>query len=323
MFRKVRRWFRHRFSNEFSIVHARNFNPRLGASQGGEDGIIAEICRRLGIDRGWFVEFGAWDGVLYSNTYALLQRGWRGVEIECDESKFSDLQRTLAQFPGSIALCRRVGLEGNDRLDAILATTPLPVDFDLLSIDIDGNDYWVWESVKEYRPKIVVIEYNASFQSEECVTIPYDPDHRWDERSMYHGASAGALAKLGADKGYTLVAWTRHLNLFFVRQELAAGRLDAVSLARVPMGRTQASDRRAEFVNVQRAGGSDHRLLPGAVEEIAHAQFGRPSIKVALVQRVALHLHDAHHVAPLPLGDFAAQAEPLQLAENRVLGRGD
>lgn len=231
---------------DFSRKYRWNLNPRKHASQGGEDGIIEEICRRIEVERGWFVEFGAWDGVRYSNTFALVQRGWHGVYIEGDKEKAEELTRNMIEYPKVISLCRYVAAEREDRLDTILAETPVPRDFDVLSIDVDGNDYWIWKSVIDYRPKIVVIEYNPNFGPHESKTIPYDPGHRWDG-TMFYGASAAALNKLAGDKGYTLVAHTRKLNLFFVRRDLADCRFQSLRLDDVPTGELHVQRRRWDF----------------------------------------------------------------------------
>ncbi len=248
--RKIVGAVKRRTSDELSIRYAARFNPKLGCSQSGEDGIIEEICRRLGVEKGWFVEFGAWDGVLYSNTYALAQKGWNGVGIECDEAKVRELKENMKQYPGYISVCRRVSRDGENRLDAILAQTPIPKDFDLLCIDIDGNDYWIWESLRDYRPKVVVIEYNPWFAASEAKSMPFDDDRMWDGESGYYGASVAALDKLGKSKGYTLVAYTENLNLFFVKNELVGDRFEPVAVSQVPARRVKRPLDRARFVDV-------------------------------------------------------------------------
>jgi hypothetical protein len=93
----------------------------------------------------------------------------------------------------------------------------VPPEFDLLSIDVDGNDYWIWKAIDGYHPRVVVIEYNIFFGPTVRKTIPYNADFHWD-KTPYHGASLAALQKLGREKGYTLVhAESYAPNAFFLR----------------------------------------------------------------------------------------------------------
>jgi len=183
-------------------------------SQNGEDGILEEIFTRLpgGLsDERWCVEFGAWDGVYLSNTCKLIrQHGFKAVLIEGDPAKVIDLERN---FPEETVykICEFVGLEGGSTLDRIMARTPIPQDFDVLSIDIDGCDYWILDSLKDYQPKVIVIEFNPSIPNE--VDFVQEPDF-----SIKHGASPRSLCTLAQQKGYSLVATTA-CNLFFVRND--------------------------------------------------------------------------------------------------------
>lgn len=155
----------------------------------------------------------------------------------------------MRAYPRIKSLCHFISAEGENRLDAILADTPVPREFDLLSIDVDGNDYWLWKSLTDYRPKIVVIEYNANFRPDESKTIPYDAGHNWDE-TMFYGVSAAALNKLAGEKDYMLVAYTRKLNLFFVHRDLASGRFEPLGVEKVPTGKVHIQRRREEFIDV-------------------------------------------------------------------------
>jgi hypothetical protein len=102
-------------------------------------------------------------------------------------------------------------------------------EIDLLSIDIDGNDYWVWETLDVVRPRVVAIEFNPSFGIDKAITVPYDPDFDRFGRhpsGFYHGASLPALAKLGKRKGYMLVhAESGAVDAFFVRRHIGEGRV--------------------------------------------------------------------------------------------------
>ena len=186
-------------------------------SQDGEDGIIEEVLARLAqavpLNR-WCVEFGAWDGVHLSNTCHLVRNGgYRAVLIEQDEQRYAEL---LRNHPGDevVALCESVGLSGEHLLDAILARTPVPADFDVLSVDIDGCDYHVLESIRAYRPKVVIVEYNPTMPN--AVDFVQVRDLR-----VSQGSSARAMCRLAASRGYSPVAATRY-NLVFVRTDLVA-----------------------------------------------------------------------------------------------------
>lgn len=185
-------------------------------SQFGEDGIIRELLRRIQQKVNlslWCVEFGAWDGEHLSNTCNLIRAmGYRAVLIEGDEDRIEALHRAHPQ-DSVVKLQKFIEVEGPDSLDGVLVETPVPTDFDLLSIDIDGCDYWIWDSLMNYRPKVVVIEYNP--------TIPNAVDFRQSpDASVKQGSSARALVGLASKKGYVLVTLNA-TNLFFVRSDLS------------------------------------------------------------------------------------------------------
>lgn len=185
-------------------------------SQFGEDGIIEKILATLGTRDRWCVEFGAWDGVHLSNTRNLIETaGYRAVLIEGDAARHSDLARGAASDPGITAIHALVGWTGPNRLDALLAPNALPKDFDLLSIDIDGNDYHVWAALEDYTPKVVCIEFNPSIPVGVEFIQPADP-------TIQQGTSLAALIRLGRTKGYELVAATSTNGLFVRRADLPA-----------------------------------------------------------------------------------------------------
>ena len=146
--------------------YLRNFASNV-TSQTGEDGIIEKIFSIIPATTRCCAEFGAWDGKEFSNTWNLIHnRNWRAVLIEADQDRYAELVDNNRGRQDVLCLNKKVDLEGPDCLDNILAGTDIPVEFDLLSIDIDGNDYYVWESLVNYRPKLVIIEFN--------LTIPND-----------------------------------------------------------------------------------------------------------------------------------------------------
>jgi uncharacterized coiled-coil protein SlyX len=118
----------------------------------------------------------------------------------------------------------RAAFVTTENINELLAEANVPPEFDLLSIDIDGNDYWIWQALTDYSPRAVIIEYNASFRPPRAWTMPYNPQHSWDG-SNYYGVSLSALEKLGRQKGYRLVGCSSlGVNAFFVRADLVAGK---------------------------------------------------------------------------------------------------
>jgi hypothetical protein len=195
-------------------------------SQFGEDGIIAEILQRLEstvVLDGWCAEFGAWDGVHLSNTCKLIrERSYSAVLIEGDPDRVKDL---VENFPEQniLKICRFVNFEGPDSLDRIFSETPIPPNFDVLSIDVDGVDYYIFESLHIYRPKVICIEFNP--------TIPNAVDFvQAKDFTVNHGCSGRALARLAASKGYALIASTS-CNLIFV--DTAYLHIDAIQEVRL------------------------------------------------------------------------------------------
>lgn len=182
-------------------------------SQCGEDGLIEKICTTLGVSDKWCVEFGAWDGKLFSNSWALINNdGWNAVLIEGDENKFAELSENYSGSDTVVAINTLVDFNaGANSLDAILAKTPIPRDFEFLCIDVDGCDWHIWNSLTDYRPRLVEIEFNPTIPNH--VYFVQDTD-----RSVNHGSSLRAMIELGKNKGYELVA-TTPWNAFFVTAE--------------------------------------------------------------------------------------------------------
>lgn len=179
-------------------------------SQFGEDGIIARLVEILKPPP-YFVEFGAWDGVTFSNTRTLAHElGWRGVMIESDVRRFQELQANCRELIGIRCLCTLVGFGAGETLDAILNSIGVHEPIGVLSIDVDGNDYHIWNAIKR-EPEIVVIEFNPTVPND--VVFVQAADH-----AVQHGASLLALTRLGRAKGYELAACTM-VNAIFVRRE--------------------------------------------------------------------------------------------------------
>jgi hypothetical protein len=181
-------------------------------SQFGEDGIIEHIFSVIGTPTKWCVELGALNGTHDSNTWALMQKGWSGVLLEADQTYFEKLMQNYAGNANAHCVNAFISFEGADTLDNTLARTPIPKEFDLLSLDIDGNEYHVWDSLVEYRPRLAVIEFNPTIPNEVSFVQPRD-------MTVFQGSSLRALVELGKTKGYELVA-ANEANAFFVLKEL-------------------------------------------------------------------------------------------------------
>ncbi len=193
-------------------------------SQNDEDGILAEIFRRIGTASRSFVEFGVSHG-RECNTLKLLVEGWRGLWMEANAGDCDRIRRVFALklAEGQLELLQTI--VSPDNICALIAGARVASvgELDLLSIDIDGNDYHVLKAIGGLRPRVLVIEYNGKFPPPMDLVPPYDPDHAWDG-SDYGGSSLQALANLAARLGYRLVGTNiTGANAFFVRSDLAGG----------------------------------------------------------------------------------------------------
>ncbi len=188
-------------------------------SQNGEDGVLAEIFSKIGTTNQFFVEFGVQDG-LECNTRLLMEvLGWSGVYFEPNIDSFSRLSERLQNRDDVLTLREFVT---PDNVNALFAQAAVPAEFDLLSIDIDGQDYWVWDALEGFRPRVVVIEYNAALPVEPSVVEKKGAVQDRSTSFQFMGASLGAMLDLGRRKGYKLVhAELAGVNLFFVRDDLA------------------------------------------------------------------------------------------------------
>jgi hypothetical protein len=187
-------------------------------SQNGEDGVLLEILRRVGEGRREFVEFGAERGVEGNCTALADIFAWSGLFIEADEDKAMSLAWKYRDYASVRTLRARVTAENINELFAAHHVSTEP---DLLSIDVDGNDLWLWKALTSVAPRIVVIEYNAHLDHSRPLVQPYDPDWEWGGTD-YFGASLGALATIAAEKRYVLVhTELAGVNAFFVRADLA------------------------------------------------------------------------------------------------------
>lgn len=202
-------------------------------SQWGEDGIIQRLIQEVPIDRRIFVEFGVQDYQESNTRFLLMHDNWAGMVIDGDQGNIDRIRQD--EIFWRYNLKTECAFVKRDNINDLLKTNGIVDDIGLLSIDIDGNDYWVWEAIEAVRPRIVVVEYNARFGPHRAVTVPYDPGftRAGAHYSMiYYGASLPALVSLGTRKGYDFVgANSAGNNAFFVRRDLRPSSLPARPVA--------------------------------------------------------------------------------------------
>lgn len=197
-------------------------------SHQGEDGLLAYILSKIPDKTGWCVELGAWDGKSESNTYHFISHlGYHGVMIEADPLKYNLLRENLKAYD-TICVNAFVRPEGENKLDNILSLTSIPKQFDLLSIDVDGDDYQIWQSLHKYQPKVVIIEINIRCKpGVKRINKPGSPifigntgtsiSSMWGTTG-YIGTSITSMSELAVSKQYSLLA-NIHCNAIFVRSE--------------------------------------------------------------------------------------------------------
>lgn len=173
-------------------------------SQFGEDGIIQHLIKELKLTNRQCCEFGM-SGIIYSNTYNLVENyNWDGIFIEKDKEKTLDIKY------GKV-IVREVEVDGENSLENILKETHFENNFDILSIDIDGKDYHIWNSLKNYNPNLIIIEFNPFIEP--------NIDYIYDGSKF--SSSFKSMIELGIKKGYTLL--TMSGNLLFGRNEKLKG----------------------------------------------------------------------------------------------------
>ncbi|HEY7769683.1 hypothetical protein, partial [Longimicrobium sp.] len=189
-------------------------------SQWGEDGIIQALVREVPLRERAFVEFGVEDYTEANTRFLLLNYGWRGLVIEADADHVARIRQSREHWLYDLQVAH--SFITRDNINGILRDAGMTGEIGLLSVDIDGNDYWVWDAIDVVQPTIVVAEYNYRFGPRATVTVPYAADFSRFEAHpswIYYGASLGALCHLAERKGYDFVGCGRAgVNAFFVRK---------------------------------------------------------------------------------------------------------
>ncbi|MDW5266655.1 MULTISPECIES: hypothetical protein [Acidobacteriaceae] len=215
-------------------------------SQWGEDGIIDWLIERAAIPvhLHTFVEFGV-ESYREANTRFLLEnRNWRGLVMDGDPALAENLKRDPLFW--RYDLTAKSAFITRENVNDLIESAGFSGEVGLLSIDVDGNDYWVWEAISVIQPVICVCEYNAVFGDLQAISVPYDPEFissRSHFSHLYFGASIAALRSLAARKGYRFVGTTSAANdAFFIREDYAQ-RLDSALMNKVALASKNRSSR--------------------------------------------------------------------------------
>lgn len=199
-------------------------------SKVGEDGLILYIFSKIGVTNRTFIELGVEQGQECNTANLSLNFGWQGILIDGKEDFIEEARRfykeKLQENASKVKIAHCFVTAEN--INQLLKDNGFQGEIDLLSIDIDGNDYWVQKAINTVRPRVVVAEYNASFGL-RSITIKYNPGFHY-QKNLYFGASLTALVKLAREKGYILVGCDSYgHDAFFVRQDVAEGKLVELS----------------------------------------------------------------------------------------------
>jgi hypothetical protein len=182
-------------------------------SLGGEDIVLKHIFETCDILKGYAVEIGAEDGIRFSNCRYFYNHGWDGIQLNKVVDDRIDIPKELKR---EFVTAENI----NDLLDKY----EVPKDIDLLSLDIDGNDYWVFKNLNR-RAGVVVVEYNPGFALGVKKALKYDPNLQRPDGTMAFGASFSAWIDLLKEKGYIPIYETDHCNIIAVTPELKSTRI--------------------------------------------------------------------------------------------------
>jgi len=200
-------------------------------SQNGEDGIIQHLVRETNPPKKMFIEFGASNYYESNTRFLLLNNNWRGLVIDPDEQYVNTIKNSPEGLWRSDLVARRAMLT-RENINDVFREEGFVGEIGLLSIDVDGIDWHLWDATTVVDPAIVVTEYNRNFPTDRAITVPYEPAFdRHAKHPSYYGASLPALKYLGKRKGYRYVGTCRHrTNAFFVKETLAGNGLPEATI---------------------------------------------------------------------------------------------
>jgi hypothetical protein len=200
-------------------------------SQFGDDGIIQYLVSYLGPLPPVFVEFGVEDYRESNTRLLLLKDNWSGLVMDSSQRNLANVRRDRLYWQHDLQAV--TAFVTRENIELLLSGAGISGEIGLLSIDIDGNDYWVWEAIESVRPVIVVVEYNSVLGPDRALTVPYEPNferHRAHWSGLYYGASLAALAGLAERKGYALIGSnSAGNNAYFAAKDRLRAPLRALS----------------------------------------------------------------------------------------------
>lgn len=201
-------------------------------SQWGEDGIIQYLTTRVPIPNKTFVEFGVEDYKESNTRLLLLKDDWRGLVLDGSDRHVASIKKSDWAWRHHLdAISAFITAEN---INDLIGGAGVSGDIGLLSVDVDGNDYWLWKALTVVQPRIVIVEYNGLWGEKHALTVPYDPAFVRAKKhfsNLYYGASLPALCRLADEKGYVFVGSnSTGLNAFFVRKDCAVN-ISAASIS--------------------------------------------------------------------------------------------
>lgn len=201
-------------------------------SQFGEDGIIQMILRHIEVPNKIFIEFGVEDYTESNTRFLLVNDNWSGLVIDGNPEHISHIKQDFIYWQYNLKAV--LAFINKDNINEIIDKNGLKGEIGILSIDIDGNDYWIWQAIDIVTPAIVIIEYNFRFGKDKSVTVPYSNTFVRSHAhysNIYYGASLKALYTLANRKGYAFIGCNSSgSNAFFVRRDIKPDSLKELSV---------------------------------------------------------------------------------------------
>lgn len=193
-------------------------------SQRGEDGVIQYLINKIDIPNKIFVEFGV-ETYTESNTrFLLINNNWSGLIIDGDKNNINFIKSDYIHWKYDISV--KESFITKENINQIISDYTKEKDIGVLSVDIDGNDYWIWKEIDCIKPRIVICEYNSVFGDTKSVTVPYNQNfirRKQHYSDLYFGASLAAFCDLAESKGYDFIGTTSAgVNAYFVRKDLSS-----------------------------------------------------------------------------------------------------